>query len=63
MSRLTSVFHQPNARKDHYSMDIKDMRRISTYFSPFAKKRIDSQILKRQKTPTNQNYSIHNSRK
>lgn len=62
MSKLTSVLNQSNMRRDNYSVDIKDLRRATTYFSPFAKKKLDSQILKRNKTPSHF-ISTQNSRK
>ena len=54
MSKLTSFFNQPKMSRDNYSMDIKELRRNSTYLSPFAKKRMDSSNIKqRNKTPSN----------
>lgn len=52
MSRLTPNF-MPYARKENYSMDIKRLKRSTLYISPFAKKKQDSRIINRDKTPIN----------
>ena len=52
MSRLTPNF-LPYARKENYSMDIKRLKRSTLYISPFAKKKQESRIISRDKTPMN----------